>query len=50
MRPSHLFTLDARSAEISVVQAAVDSPDVLGGRACKGAGYDVARQSGFVMI
>ena len=36
--------------EIGIAQAAVDSPDGLGGRACKEAGYDVARQSGFVMI
>ena len=31
-------------------RAAVDSLDVLGGGACEGVGYDVARQSGLVMI
>ena len=38
---SHLFTLDARYADIGVAQAAVDSLAGLGGRACKGTGYDV---------
>ena len=44
------FTYDARCAEIGGAQAAVDSADVLGGRACEGAVYDVACQSGFVMF
>ena len=38
---SHLFTLDARYADIGVAQAAVESPAGLVGWACKGAGYDV---------
>ena len=33
---SHLFTLDARYADIGVAQTSLESTEGLGGRACKG--------------
>ena len=38
---SHLFTLDARYADIGVAQTSVEFPVVLGGVGLQGSGYDV---------